>query len=63
MELPVELIRAARLVRRIGINLNQAVARLNVTSQGRRLEPGNAMYSQVVQRIGDAADRFVGGLP
>jgi hypothetical protein len=28
-----ELIRAAELVRRIGINLNQAVARLNATGQ------------------------------
>jgi hypothetical protein len=33
LELLRELIRAAGLVRRIGVNLNQAVARLNATGQ------------------------------
>jgi hypothetical protein len=32
-ELLLELIRASGLVRRIGVNLNQAVARLNATGQ------------------------------
>jgi len=32
-ELPRELIRASGLVRRIGVNLNQAVAKLNATGQ------------------------------
>jgi hypothetical protein len=54
----VELMRAAGLVRRIGMNLNQAVARLNATGQrGEDLAPAAKMCSRVIQRLDDAAEQ------
>src|SRR5215472_6261608 len=47
----VDLMRAAGLVRRIGVNLNQAVARLNSTGQpGEDLAPAAQMCSRVIRR-------------
>src|SRR5712691_3999872 len=52
----VELMRATGLVRRIGVNLNQAVARLNATGQrGEDLGPAARMCSRVIRRLDDAA--------
>ena len=51
-----ELIRAAGLVRRAGVNLNQAVARLNATGEaGLDLAPAAAYCMRVVQRVDEAA--------
>jgi hypothetical protein len=51
-----ELIRVGGLVRRIGVNLNQAVARLNATGQpGPDLGPAAACCMKVVDRIDEAA--------
>jgi hypothetical protein len=51
-----ELIRVAGLVRRAGVNLNQAVARLNATGEpGPDLEPSAAYCLRVVQRIDEVA--------
>jgi hypothetical protein len=51
-----ELIRAAELVRRAGVNLNQAVARLNATGQpGPDLAPAADYCIRVVGRIDQAA--------
>jgi len=51
-----ELIRAAGLVRRAGVNLNQAVARLNATgAAGPDLEPAAAYCMQVVRQVDEAA--------
>jgi len=51
-----ELIRAAGLVRRAGVNLNQAVARLNATgTPGPDLEPAAAYCMQVVRQVDEAA--------
>ena len=48
-----ELIRAAGLVRRIGVNLNQAVAKLNATGQS----PGDLLpYAQACMRRVDHLD-------
>jgi len=51
-----ELIRSAGLIRRIGGNLNQAVARLNATGQpGPDLGPAAAYCMRVVDRVDQAA--------
>jgi hypothetical protein len=51
-----ELIRAAGLVRRAGVNLNQAVARLNATgTAGPDLEPAAAYCMRVVRQVDEAA--------
>ncbi len=53
-----ELIRAAGLVRRIGINLNQAVARLNATGQGSGdLVPYAAESLRRAERLDAVAER------
>ena len=55
----VELMRATGLVRRIGVNLNQAVARLNATGQrGEDLGSAAQMCSRVIRRLDDAAERM-----
>jgi hypothetical protein len=60
----VELIRATGLVRRIGVNLNQAVARLNATDQrGEDLTPAAQMCSRVIQRLDDAAEQVRRSIP
>jgi hypothetical protein len=51
-----QLIRAAGQVHRIGVNLNQAVARLNATgAAGPDLEPAAAYCMQVLGRVDEAA--------
>jgi short subunit dehydrogenase-like uncharacterized protein len=56
--------RAAGLVRRIGVNLNQAVARLNSTGQrGGDLTPAAEMCSRVIRRLDDAAEQVRRSIP
>jgi hypothetical protein len=51
-ELLRELVRAAGLVHRIGVNLNQAVAKLNATdTPDDRLEPSAAWLLRVAGRV------------
>ena len=53
-----ELIRASGLVRRIGVNLNQAVARLNATGQRSGDLPAYAAESlRRAQRLDTAAEQ------
>lgn len=60
----VELMRAAGLVRRIGVNLNQAVARLNATGErGEELGPAAQMCSRVIRRLDDAAEQVRRSIP
>lgn len=60
----VELMRAAGLVRRIGVNLNQAVARLNATGQrGGDLAPAAELCSRVIRRLDDAAEQVRRSIP
>ena len=60
----VELMRAAGLARRIGINLNQAVTRLNATGQpGEDLTPVAQMCSRVIQRLDEAAEKVRRSIP
>jgi hypothetical protein len=60
----VELIAAAGLVRRIGTNLNQAVARLNVTGQrGEDLLPAIQMCVRVIRRLDEAAEHVRRNVP
>jgi uncharacterized protein (DUF1778 family) len=58
-----ELIRAAGLVRRIGVNLNQAVTRLNATGEaGPDLAPAAAYCMRAVRRVDEAAQFVCRGL-
>ena len=60
----VELMRATGLVRRIGVNLNQAVARLNATGQrGEDLGPAVQMCGRVIRRLDDAAEQVRRSIP
>jgi hypothetical protein len=60
----VELMRATGLVRRIGVNLNQAVARLNATGQrGEDLGPAAQMCGRVVRRLDEAAEQVRRSIP
>jgi hypothetical protein len=53
----VELISAAGLVRRVGTNLNQAVAQLNATGQrGEDLLPAAQFCMRVIRRLDEAAE-------
>jgi hypothetical protein len=53
----VELMSAAGLVRRVGTNLNQAVARLNATGQrGEDLLPAAQFCVRVIRRLDEAAE-------
>jgi hypothetical protein len=59
-----EFIRAAGLVRRIGVNLNQAVARLNATGQrSGDLLPYAAACLRRADRLDEAAERVRQRLP
>ena len=59
-----ELIRAAGLVRRIGVNLNQAVARLNATGQrSGDLLPYAAESFRRAERLDAAAEELRRRLP
>jgi hypothetical protein len=60
----VELMYAAGLVRRIGTNLNQAVARLNATGQrGEDLLPATQFCVRVVRRLDEAAEHVRRNVP
>ena len=60
----VELMRATGLVRRIGVNLNKVVARLNSTGQrGEDLTPAAEMCRRVIQRLDDAAEQVRRSIP
>jgi hypothetical protein len=60
----VELMTAAGLVRRIGTNLNQAVARLNTTGQrGDDLLPAAQFCIRVIRRLDDAAEQLRRNIP
>jgi hypothetical protein len=60
----VELMAAAGLVRRVGTNLNQAVARLNSTGQrGDDLLPAAQFCARVIRRLDDAAEHMRRSVP
>jgi len=60
----VELMRATGLVRRIGVNLNQAVARLNATGQrGEDLGPAAQMCGRVIRRLDEVAEQVRRSIP
>ena len=60
----VELMSAAGLVRRIGTNLNQAVARLNATGQrGEDLLPAAQFCARVIRRLDEAAEHVRRNVP
>jgi len=60
----VELMSAAGLVRRIGTNLNQAVARLNATGQrGEDLAPAAQFCVRVIRRLDEAAEHVRRNVP
>jgi len=55
----MELMPAAGLVRRVGTNLNQAVARLNATGQrGEDLLPAAQFCVRVTRRLNEAAEHM-----
>ena len=59
-----ELMAAAGLVRRIGTNLNQAVARLNSTGQrGEDLLPAAEFCVRVIRRMDEAAEHVRRNIP
>jgi hypothetical protein len=59
-----ELMAAAGLVRRIGTNLNQAVARLNSTGQrGDDLMPAAEFCMRVIRRMDEAAEHVRRNIP
>src|SRR5438552_11085641 len=60
----VEVIAAAGLVRRVGTNLNQAVARLNATGQrGDDLLPAAQFCVRVIRRLDEAAEQLRRSVP
>jgi hypothetical protein len=60
----IELMSAAGLVRRIGTNLNQAVARLNATGQrGDDLLPAAQFCVRVIRRLDETADQLRRSIP
>jgi hypothetical protein len=60
----VELIAAAGLVRRVGTNLNQAVARLNATGQrSDDLLPAAQFCVRVIRRLDEAAEQLRRSVP
>jgi hypothetical protein len=59
-----ELMVTAGLVRRIGTNLNQAVAKLNATGQrGEDLLPSAQFCVRVIRRLDEAADQVRRNIP
>jgi hypothetical protein len=55
----VEVMTAAGLVRRVGTNLNQAVAKLNATGQrGEDLVPAAEFCVRVIRRLDAAAEQL-----
>jgi len=64
LEALVELMTAAGLVRRVGTNLNQAVARLNATGQrGDDLLPAAQFCVRVIRRLDEAAEHVRRNVP
>ena len=60
----VELMSAAGLVRRVGTNLNQAVARLNATGQrSDDLLPAAQFCVRVIRRLDEAAEQVRRSVP
>ncbi len=60
----VELMSASGLARRIGTNLNQAVARLNATGQrGEDLLPAAQFCVRVIRRLDEAAEHVRRNVP
>ena len=60
----VELMAAAGLVRRVGTNLNQAVARLNATGQrSDDLLPAAQFCVRVIRRLDEAAEQLRRSVP
>jgi hypothetical protein len=60
----VEVMSAAGLVRRVGTNLNQAVARLNATGQrGEDLVPAAQFCVRVIRRLDEAAEHLRRSIP
>jgi hypothetical protein len=60
----VELMSAAGLVRRVGTNLNQAVARLNATGQrGEDLLPATQICIRAIRRLDEAAEQVRRSVP
>jgi hypothetical protein len=60
----VEVIAAAGLVRRVGTNLNQAVARLNATGQrGEDLLPAAQFCVRVIRRLDETAEHLRRNVP
>jgi hypothetical protein len=59
-----ELMAAAGLVRRVGTNLNQAVARLNATGErGGDLVPAAEFCTRVIRRLDEAAEQVRRSIP
>jgi hypothetical protein len=59
-----ELIAAAGLARRVGTNLNQAVARLNATGErGEDLVPAAQLCTRVIRRLDEAAEQVRRSIP
>ena len=59
-----ELMAAAGLVRRIGTNLNQAVAKLNATGQpSEDLLPAAEFCVRVIRRLDEAAEQVRRSIP
>lgn len=60
----VEVIAAAGLVRRVGTNLNQAVAKLNTTGQrGEDLLPAAQFCPRVIRRLDETAEQLRRSIP
>ena len=60
----VELMSAAELARRVGTNLNQAVARLNAMGQrGEDLLPAVQFCMRVIRRLDEAAEHVRRNVP
>ena len=59
-----ELMSAAGLVRQVGTNLNQAVARLNATGQrGDDLLPAAQFCARMIRRLDEAAEQLRRSIP
>ena len=59
-----ELMAAAGLARRVGTNLNQAVARLNTTGErGEDLAPAAEFCTRVIRRLDEAAEQVRRSIP
>ena len=62
-DLLAELVHAAGLVRRIGVNLNQAVARLHATGQAPATWPGTRPSACAARHLDAVAEQVRNALP